>query len=74
MRAQVCLLETLVDYWDHELSLFDLKGETFKLAIDEIYFIIGISLIGIPINLLRPGKSQATTARGSPQSTLPTSL
>ena len=24
MRAQVHLLETLVDYWDHELGLFDL--------------------------------------------------
>ena len=49
MRVQVLLLETLVDYWDHELCLFDLQGETLEIRIDEIYF--------IPVHIERTGRS-----------------
>ena len=32
MRAQVRLLNTLVNLWDHDLGLFDLQGETLELT------------------------------------------
>ena len=57
MRAQVRLLETLVDYWDHELRIFDLQGEILELTIDDIYFIKELSRRGIPVNLERTGTS-----------------
>ena len=51
MRAQVHLFDTLVSYWDHELRLFDLQGETLELTIDDIYFITRISRRGTPVSL-----------------------
>ena len=27
MRSNVCLLEFLINYWDHDLGAFDLQGE-----------------------------------------------
>ena len=51
MHAQVHLLETLVSYWDHELGLFDVQGQTLELSIDDIYSITGLSCMGTPMNL-----------------------
>ena len=51
MRANVFLLETLISYWDHDLGLFDLQGETLEIIVEYIYFIIGLSRRGIPINI-----------------------
>ena len=49
-------METLVDYWDHELELFNHHGEALELTIDDIYFITGLSCRGIPINLEGTGR------------------
>ena len=56
MRAQVCLVEDLVTYRDHEIGVFDLQGETLELAIDYIYFIMGLSCRGTPVNLEGTGR------------------
>ena len=31
MRSNVCLLEFLINYWDHDLGMFDLQGEFLEL-------------------------------------------
>ena len=49
-------MDTLVDYWYHELGLFDLQGETLELTIEDIYFITGLSPRGIPMNLEGTGR------------------
>ena len=51
MRAQVLLLETLVNLWDHDLGLFDLQGETLELMIEDIYFIMGLLHRGETVNM-----------------------
>ena len=51
MWANVCLLEFLIGYWDHDLGDFELQGEILEVDLEDIYFIIGLSLHGIPINL-----------------------
>ena len=42
MRANVCLLEFLIDYWDHDLDMFDLQGEFLEITSEDIYFISGL--------------------------------
>ena len=39
MRANVCILEFMVNYWDHEMGMFNLQGETLELTVEDIYFI-----------------------------------
>ena len=56
MRANVCLLETLINYWDHDLGLFDLQGDILEITVEDIYFIIGLSCRGIPVNLEGTGR------------------
>ena len=51
MRANVCLLEHLIRYWDHDLETFDLQGEILEIALEDIYFIMRLSCRGIPMNL-----------------------
>ena len=36
MRPNVCLLEFLIGYWDHDLGAFDLKGEILEVALEDI--------------------------------------
>ena len=43
MRANVHLLELLIGYWDHDLGAFDLQGEILEVALEDIYFITGLS-------------------------------
>ena len=43
MRANVRILEFMVNYWDHELGMFNLQGETLEITIEDIYFITGLS-------------------------------
>ena len=50
MRAHVRLLEALVHLWDHKLGMFDLQGETLELTAEDIYFIMGLSHRGAPLN------------------------
>ena len=51
MRANVHLLEHLNSYWDHDLGTFDIQGEIFEIALEDIYFIMGLSRQGILVNL-----------------------
>ena len=43
MRSNVRLLEFLINYWDHDLGAFDLQGEILEIALEDIYFIVGLS-------------------------------
>ena len=35
MRANVCLLEFMINYWDHDLGMFDLQGETLEITFED---------------------------------------
>ena len=56
MWANVRLLEHLISYWDHDLRTFDLQGEILEIALEDIYFITGLSHRGIPINVEGSGR------------------
>ena len=43
MWANVRILEFMVNYWDHDLGMFNLQGETLELTVEDIYFITGLS-------------------------------
>ena len=51
MRENVHLLETLIGYWEHEIGIFYLQGETLEITVEDMYFITGISHRGMSINL-----------------------
>ena len=34
MRANVRILEFMVNYWDHDLGMFNLQGETLNLTME----------------------------------------
>ena len=51
MWSNVYLLKFLIGYWDHDLGAFYLQGEILEVALENIYFIIGLSRQGTPINL-----------------------
>ena len=42
VRANVLLLEFLINYWDHDLGMFDLQGESLEITSEDIYFIVGL--------------------------------
>ena len=56
MRANVRLLEHLINYWDHDLGAFDLQGEILEVSVEDMYFIIGLSRRGIFVNLDGTGR------------------
>ena len=56
MQANVLLLKHLINYWDHDLETFDLQGEILEIALEDIYFIMGLSHRGIPINIKGIGR------------------
>jgi hypothetical protein len=39
MRAQVRLLQMLVNYWDLETKAFNFDGQPLRIEVDDIYFI-----------------------------------
>ena len=43
MLANVHLLEFMIKYWDHDLGMFDLQGESLEITSKDIYFIVGLS-------------------------------
>ena len=43
MRSNVRLLEFLINYYDLDLGEFDLQGEILEIALEDIYFIVGLS-------------------------------
>ena len=62
MRANVCFLKHLIGYWDHDLGDFDLQGEILEVALEDIYFIMGLSCQATPIIL------EGTSRGGDPMS------
>ena len=62
MRANVRLLEFLINYRDHDLGMFDLQGESLEITSEDIYFIAGLSQQGAPVNL------EGTSRGGDPLS------
>ena len=43
MQSNVHLLEFLINYWDHDLGMFDLQGEFLEFTSKDVYFISGLS-------------------------------
>ena len=43
MRSNVRLLEFLINYWDHDLGMFDLQGEFLEVTSEYVYFISSLS-------------------------------
>ena len=62
MRANVHLLEHLIDYWDHGLSVFYVQGEILEIIVEDMYFIMRLSRRGMPVNL------EGTVRVGDPMS------
>ena len=51
MQANLRLLEFLINYWDHDLAMFDLQGESLEITSEDVYFIASLSRRGAPMNL-----------------------
>ena len=51
MRSHIQILELLVWLWDPEQVKFDLQHETLELTIEDVYYVIGLSHKGEPVNL-----------------------
>ena len=62
MRSNVCLLEHLISYWDHDLGAFDIQVEILEITIEDMYFITGLSRRGMSMNL------EGTGTGGDPMS------
>ena len=43
MRANVRLLEFMINYWDHDMGMFDLHGESLEITYEDIHFITCLS-------------------------------
>ena len=43
MWANVYLLEFMINYWDHDLGMFDLQGESLEITSEDIYLISSLS-------------------------------
>ena len=43
MQTSIYLLEFMINYWDHDLGMFNLQGETLEITSEDIYFIVGLS-------------------------------
>ena len=51
MRAQVRLLQLLMDYWDPDSESFSLDGKPLRIEVEDIYFLNGLSRQGEVVNL-----------------------
>jgi hypothetical protein len=51
MRAQVRLLQLLVDYWDPDNEIFNLDGKPLRIEVEGIYFLTGLSRQSEVVNL-----------------------
>ena len=51
MQSNILLLEFLINYWDHDLGMFDLQGELLEITSEYVYFIFSLSRRGAPVNL-----------------------
>jgi hypothetical protein len=50
MRAQPRLLNALIDYWHPDAEAFMLEGQSLVPTTEDIYFLIGLSRRGEPVN------------------------
>ena len=50
------LLEFLINYWDHDLGMFDLQGEFLEATSEDVYFISSLSWRGALVNLEGTGR------------------
>jgi hypothetical protein len=55
MRAQVRLLQMLVNHWDPDTEAFNLDGKPLRIEVEDIYFLIGLSCRGEVVNLKARG-------------------
>jgi hypothetical protein len=51
MKAQVRLLQLLVDYWDPDNESFNLDGKPLRIEVKDIYFLTGLSRRHEVVNL-----------------------
>jgi hypothetical protein len=51
MRAQVRLIQTLINYWDLETESFNLDRKPLRIEGDDIYFIIRLYFRGEVVNI-----------------------
>ena len=56
MWENVRLLEFLINYWDHDLGMFDLQGQVLEITSEDVYFISILSRRGAPVNLEGTGR------------------
>jgi hypothetical protein len=56
-RAQVRLLQMLMDYWDPNSESFNLDGKTLMSEVEDIYILTGLSHRGEVVNLKSWGAS-----------------
>jgi hypothetical protein len=50
MRAQVRLLQMLVNFWDLDTEAFNLNGKPLRIEVKDIYFLTGMSHQGEVVN------------------------
>jgi hypothetical protein len=55
MRAQVRLLQFLMDYWDPDSENFNLDGKPLRIEFEDIYFLTRLSRRGEVVNLKARG-------------------
>jgi hypothetical protein len=55
MRAQVILLQLLMDYLDPYSENFNLDGQPLRIEVEDIYFLTGLSRGGEVVNLKSRG-------------------
>jgi hypothetical protein len=51
MRAQVRLLQFLIDYWDLDSERFNIDGQPLRIEVEDIYFLMGLLRRGEVVNL-----------------------
>ena len=51
-----CILEFMINYWDHDLGMFNLQGETLDITTKDLYFITVLSHRGALVNLEGTGR------------------
>ena len=54
MRSNVRILDFFINYWDHDLGMFDLRGEFLEVTSKDVYLISCLSRRGAPVNLKVP--------------------
>ena len=47
----------MINYWDHDLGMFDLQAEFLEVTLEYVYFISGLSRRGALVNLEGIGRS-----------------